>query len=354
MKTLSRILFIALIIAAFGCEEMDLGWLEPDSKILFISRRTEGSADWSLMTMNWDGTEQKRIVDLTVRCSKPVVSHDGDRVLFVHYSEKNMYELYVTNVDGTNLTLIDSAKRYCGSAVWAHDDTRICYSRSRNRNTDDRDLLLYHFDIDQKESLITSGNNTPVSITSNNEIVFCAQNDGLTSDIYSMDMDGSNIKLLNQEACNLVYSPNGDRIAFCSTIGNDCSQIFVSDSDGSDKQQLTSNCSPRVWPGWLRDGNGSPCWTPDGSKIVFVSWEDEDPEIHIMDIDGSNQKKLTDTDGRDEGPSVSKNGKYILFSSKRDLEMNAEIYLMKINGRGQIPLSDYSGADIYPQEISGE
>jgi len=73
-----------------------------------------------------------------------------------------------------------------------------------------------------------------------------------------------------------------------------------------------------------------------------------------MDSDGSNQKKLTDTDGRDESPSVSKNGKYILYSSKRDMDMNAEIYLMKINGRGQIPLSDYSGADIYPQEISSE
>lgn len=351
MKPFKFIITIILITLAFGCEKDDYYFSQFDSKILFISRRIENSAQWNLMSMNNDGTEQTQITDLTVRCERPVISHSGNKVLFVHYTDKYVYELYVINIDGTNLTLIDSAKRYCGSADWAFGDSKIIYSKNRHNDTDDKDLILYDFTTNVKDTLTTSGDNFSATFTPHNKIAFCHQVNLQSCDIYLMDIDGADKQLIISNACNPVYSPDGSRIAYQSSIENGSSQIFLANSDGSNQQQLTSTYSPRIWPGWPPDGNIDPRWTPDGKKIVYVSWEDEYPEIHIMNSDGSNKIKLTDTDKRDEYPIVTKNGRHILFSSKRNMDMKTEIYIMDINGKNQKPLTNYYGSDIYPLEI---
>lgn len=321
------------------------------SGILFISHRTENNADWSLLSMNRDGTDQHKITELIVRCNKPVVSHSGKIVLFVHYTDDFFYELYSVNVDGTNLTLIDKAKRFCGSADWSPDDSKIIYSKSRNENTDDKDLILANLNNGKKTILTDFGDNTQGKFSKNNQIAYCYQSNNNSCDIYLMDMDGSNKHKIIANASCPVWSPDGKRIAYQSPIDNGSSQIFVANSDGTNQKQFTSTFSSHFWPGWAPDGNYDPKWTPDGKKIVYVSWEDEDPEIYIMNSDGSTQKKLTSNDQRDEYPEITSDGKFILFSSKRNMEMDAEIFIMNLDGKNQRALTNYSRSDIFPVEI---
>ena len=76
-----------------------------------------------------------------------------------------------------------------------------------------------------------------------------------------MDCDGTNkTQLTTNPAYDLapVWNPSGDKIAFISDrSGND--NIWVMDSDGSNKMQLTEG------------SNLYPAWSPDGTKISFVS-----------------------------------------------------------------------------------
>ena len=44
----------------------------------------------------------------------------------------------------------------------------------------------------------------------------------------------------------------------------------------------------------LNWGGGQPTWSPDGKKIAFVSFRDGNPEIYVMNADGSEQIRLTD------------------------------------------------------------
>ena len=348
---LFRYILIGLVPLLFGCEKDDYQISGFDSDVLFISRRVENSAQWNLMAMNPDGTGQSKLTNLTVRCTRPVISHTGNKVLFVHYSNSGKYELYSINRDGTNQTLIDSANRYCGSASWSYDDSKIVYSKNRTPDSDDKDLILYDLLTHTKDTLTTSGNNFSATFTPDGKIVYCHETDPQSCDIYMMDRYGSNNHKLISNAWNPAPSPDGQKIAYHSTGEVGSTQVFVADSDGSGQQQLTSSTSPQTWPGYPPDGNRDPNWTPDGRKIVYVSWGDGDPEIHIMNADGSNKRKLTDTNERDEHPVVSQSGKYILFSSKRNLDMNSEIFIMDIHGNHKKSLTNYKHSDTFPVEM---
>src|SRR5262249_19952573 len=55
-------------------------------------------------------------------------------------------------------------------------------------------------------------------------------------------------------------------------------------------------------------------WSPDGSKIVFVSRRDGNAELYLMDADGTNQTRLSNTPENEASPSWSPDGTEIAFS----------------------------------------
>ena len=348
MKTLIFISPVILVLLVTSCEKQDSNFSQTDSKIVFISRRIENSADWNLLIMNGDGTQQEKITNLTVRCEKPVVSHSGQTILFVHYTEDYYYELYSINIDGTNLCKIERAKRYCGSADWSADDTKIIYSKNRNESTDDKDLILYDFITNIKVTLSQSGNNISARFSPDNKIAYCQENYPSNS-IFLMNIDDSDKQLIIPDAGGPVWSPDGKKIAFISRGDIGSPQIFVANADGSNSMQLTESYLPCWDSGFPPFGNHNPQWTPDGEKIVYQSdINDGLPEVYIMNSDGSHQTRLTNTDRRNEDPVISSNGEFIIFSSNRDLSYNHDIFVMDVDGKNQNPLSKYAGDDSFP------
>jgi TolB protein len=86
----------------------------------------------------------------------------------------------------------------------------------------------------------------------------------------------------------------GDRIVYSSQQGSRF-DIWIMNSDGSEKMSLTRNCGD----------NENPSFSPDGRHIVFSSTRDGGKNIYVMDIDGSNQKRLTFMKGDSENPCWS-------------------------------------------------
>jgi len=91
-----------------------------------------------------------------------------------------------------------------------------------------------------------------------------------------------------------AWSPDGKQVAFVSLQDGD-DEIFVVNVDGSDLRQLTNNS----------DKDEMPAWSADGLQLVFSSNRDGDPEIYIMDVDGSDVRQLTDNDDNDFDPELS-------------------------------------------------
>ncbi|MFO8109490.1 MAG: GLUG motif-containing protein, partial [Thermoplasmata archaeon] len=99
--------------------------------------------------------------------------------------------------------------------------------------------------------------------------------------------------------------------------------------------------------------DGGPKWSPDGKQIAFVSDRDNNYEIYIMDLNGTDDdpvhiKRLTNNPSSDIFPSWSPDGKQIAFVSDRT--GNNEIYIMETDGEGGEPigLTSNSSDNILP------
>lgn len=93
----------------------------------------------------------------------------------------------------------------------------------------------------------------------------------------------------------------------------------------------------RKFQNWIRLTNDPardtlPCWSPDGTKIAFVSERDGDREIYIMDADGRNQTNITKNPTPDDDPSWSPDGRMIAFHSTRGGIRS--IFVVDIDGKG--------------------
>jgi Tol biopolymer transport system component len=95
-----------------------------------------------------------------------------------------------------------------------------------------------------------------------------------------------------------------------------------------------------------------PTWSTDGTKIAFMSARDGNPEVYVMNADGTSQTRLTSFPGVDARPSWSRAGDHIVFTSTRDFGStvtgNFEIYIMSGNGNNAMRLTNNSFYDDYP------
>ena len=93
MRTKLILSFISLFVF-ISCEKESFDINDINGEIIFLSRRIPNSASWNLFKMDSNGSKQEQITDLTIMCTKPVLSNSEDKLLFVHYNDNNEYELY--------------------------------------------------------------------------------------------------------------------------------------------------------------------------------------------------------------------------------------------------------------------
>lgn len=87
-------------------------------------------------------------------------------------------------------------------------------------------------------------------------------------------------------------------------------QIWIMDSDGSAKVQVTDNEAT----------NFSPFFFPDDNRIIFSSnleGERGNFDLYAIDVDGSNLERITFFDGFDSFPMFSPDGGKLVFASNR-------------------------------------
>lgn len=130
--------------------------------------------------------------------------------------------------------------------------------------------------------------------------------------------------------------------------------IFVSRPDGTDMRQITvSQTNNFQFSGdGLNLPDDHPSFSPDGKQIVFTTsrfqaaGETNNFEIAIMNVDGTNVRRLTTSPGIDTEPVFSPDGTKLAFVSDR--AGNLDIWTMNVDGTGLAQLTTSSDNENEP------
>ncbi len=123
-------------------------------------------------------------------------------------------------------------------------------------------------------------------------------------------------------ASDPAFSPDGSRIAFVSQRDGNA-EIYVMNADGTGATRLTNDPQP----------DGRPGFTPDGQSVVFHSARPAGKQqIWVVNVDGTGLTQLT-RDSVNSAPSVSPDGQTIAYVSQRNKD--ADIWLMARDGSNQ-------------------
>jgi Tol biopolymer transport system component len=272
-------------------------------------------------------------------------------------------QIYTVNPDGTGLVqLTDTGpNRWAGDPSWSPDGSHIVFEQQAHGR-----VLLWMMNADgsDKHLLADDRQSTfsfePEYTPDGQRVVFyrCWQFDlhdelhpdgGLvfTCRIFSIAVDGTDRQGITATHPPLevfdfdpTVSPDGSSVAFRRSNHNYDgikSQIYVAGIDGSDPHPLT----PPALEAWY------PQWSPDGHHIVFSSNCCRSGHVlgangYVMDADGTNVARLTDTPfpNNDTHLTYSPDGTQIVFASDRDAEptcppCTTDMFIMDADGSNE-------------------
>ncbi|HEY0490756.1 MAG TPA: Tol-Pal system beta propeller repeat protein TolB [Telluria sp.] len=114
-------------------------------------------------------------------------------------------------------------------------------------------------------------------------------------------------------------------------------RLEIADADGEAVQVAVRSNEPII----------SPSWSPDGTKVAYVSFEKRKPVIYVQNLVTGGRKIVVNEKGSNSAPSWSPDGSKLAVSLSKD--GHTQVYSVNADGGGLRRLSNSNGIDTEPQ-----
>ena len=179
----------------------------------------------------------------------------------------------------------------------------------------------------------------------------------VANQIYVMNRDGTGLTQLTFDQDPNVYSgyprwsPDNKQIVYDSSRTGDV-EVWIINADGSGDTNLTKSLGTDDW---------LPSFSPDGRLIVFeaMSPGDQEQELFVMDSDGSNRRQITFNEAIDSSVSWSHNGldlvhiraKFEQREGRTELGRVKLVGASVLNGETVFEFGDFAGISDYAEPV---
>ncbi|HXU36006.1 MAG TPA: protein kinase [Blastocatellia bacterium] len=277
------------------------------------------------------------------------VSPDGQQLVYMRgYPQRDEGVVATSNVDGTGeqalvthsqRDIYSTSKKAWGPS-WSPDGERIAYAlRIGDASGSHWNVMTVRIK-DHTEQQIThqqwrSAGQLAWLSDGSGLIVAASDKESYPSQqIWHVSYPGGQVRRITNDTNDYGgISLTADSNALGTVQTQQNSNIWIAPAgDASRATQITSNNS---------DGLSGLCWTPDG-RIIYTSRTRSVVNIWIVNKDGTGQKQLTADERASLGPTVSPDGRYIVFSSNRT--GNSCIWRMELDGSNPKQLTGVASA----------
>ena len=269
--------------------------------------------------------------DATIAIAKVTVL--PERISFMSDREDDQLEIYIMDLDGSNVRRLTSAPTGKFLYSWSADGRRLAYDEFALGTgivlTDDTREWTRVI----QENEPTVGYLYPAWSPDGTKLALVRWDlDADLRELYVIDVDGDNLtRLLDAPDGDVfvpAWSPDGRFIVYDFTPKDEQGFIHVIRADGTDDRRLTNDPA----------NDTLPAWSPDGLHILFTSIRDGHDDVWIMNANGTDERNLTNTEDEDRSPAWSPDGSRIVFYSDRDGDN--ELYAMDADGSNVVQLTD--------------
>lgn len=160
---------------------------------------------------------------------------------------------------------------------------------------------------------------------------------------YSMSADARHLRTLAHRISDIIFEKlTGIPGAFDTKIAYITLQqrakerqysLAIADADGYNEQVILTTNQPLM----------SPSWSPDGSRLAYVSFEGGRPAIYIQDVRTGKREKVASYKGLNSAPAWSPDGKKLAMTLSRD--GNAEIYVYHLASKRLFRITHHYAID---------
>jgi TolB protein len=141
------------------------------------------------------------------------------------------------------------------------------------------------------------------------------------SELFVMNRDGSEAKRLTDSQSRVLqdsdwvffpsWSPDGAAIAYVSDASSYFPALWTMQTDGSGRRQI-------VGTNQGLDGLEAPAWSPDGSTILFAGYQQGSTQLYRVLLKGTEVSAVTATSGGAFDPAWSPDGRLVAYAGRED------------------------------------